>query len=50
MENFIARIENFDIREKTTGKESKTLKEIKKSYKICRCVYNSVYKSIAENF
>ena len=26
------------------------LKEIEKNYKICRHIYNSVYKSIAENF
>ena len=39
----------FNIRE-NTEKESKTLKEIEKNYKICRRSYNSVYKSIAGHY
>ena len=47
---FIARTENFNIKEEITKKQSKTLKEIEINYKICRHVYNSIYKTIVQNF
>ena len=50
IENFIARRENFNIKVEITEKESKTLKEIEINYKICRHVYNLIYKTIFENF
>lgn len=44
IENFIARTKNFDLKGKITEKE------IKKICKICKCVYNTVCGTIAENF
>lgn len=50
IENFITRTKNFDLKGKITEKEPKSLKEIKKCCKICKCVYNTVCGTIAENF